>query len=218
MHKAAATLLLSVEESGTTHTDDYDRFANTLKRLRLEISTLKRELETSYYNLDSLTGAYSRISMLTHLREQLELVNRGAQKFSIAMVDLDHFKRVNDTYGHIIGDTVLTQVARYILDNIRPYDRLFRYGGEEFLLCMPHTDIHSALPMVERLREGIAQMHIPTNTSATLQITVSFGISELEPEHTVEDAIDKADQALYSAKYVGRNCTKVWSERLKTFN
>lgn len=214
MHQAAAKLLLSIQESGVTQPDDYDLFANTLQRLRLEIHTLKRELETSYYNLDSLTGANSRISMLTHLREQLELVNRHAQGFSLAMMDLDHFKRVNDTYGHLIGDGVLVHVARYILDNIRPYDRLFRYGGEEFLLTMPHTDTHSALPMVERLREGITQLAIPSNTSSPLHITVSFGISEMEPEHTVEEAIERADQALYSAKFIGRNCTKVWSEKL----
>jgi len=214
MHRAAAKLLFSVQETGTTPPDDYDRFANAMQSLRLEINTLKRELETAYYNLDSLTGANSRIGMLTHLREQLELVNRGAQRFSIAMMDLDHFKRINDSYGHLVGDSALTHIVRFVLDNIRPYDRLFRYGGEEFLLSMPHTDTSAALPMVERLREGIALLPIPCNTADPLHLTVSFGITSMEPDQSVEEAITRADQALYTAKFHGRNCAKVWSPQL----
>lgn len=214
MHRAAAKLLFSVKETGTTAPEDYDRFANALQSLRLEINTLKRELETTYYNLDSLTGANSRIGMLTHLREQLELVNRGAQSFSIAMMDLDHFKRVNDSYGHLVGDSALTHIARFVLDDIRPYDRLFRYGGEEFLLAIPHTDMVAALPMIERLREGITKVAIPSNTAEPLHLTASFGIASLEQNQSVEEAISRADQALYAAKLLGRNCTKVWSKDL----
>jgi len=214
MHRAAAKLLFNVQETGTTPPDDYDRFANAMQSLRLEINTLKHELETAYYNLDSLTGANSRIGMLTHLREQLELVNRGAQHFSLAMMDLDHFKRVNDSYGHLVGDSALSHVARYLLDNIRPYDRLFRYGGEEFLLSMPHTDAVSALPMVERLREGIALLPIPGNTADPLHLTVSFGITVMAQGMSVEEAINRADQALYAAKSLGRNCSKVWTGQL----
>lgn len=216
MHAAGARLLFSVQDTGATTPEEYDRFANTLQRLRLEINTLKRELETAYYNLDSLTGANSRIGMLTHLREQLELVSRGAQDCSIAMLDLDHFKRVNDSYGHLVGDQVLRHIARFILDNIRPYDRLFRYGGEEFLLSIPHTDTLAALPLVERLREGIASLAISSNTAQPLHLTVSFGIAAIESDKPVEEAIARADQALYAAKLLGRNCTKVWSRDLPT--
>lgn len=216
MHRAAAKLLFNIQQTGTTPPEDYDRFANALQSLRLEINTLKRELETTFYNLDSLTGANSRIGMLTHLREQLELVNRGAQSFSIAMMDLDHFKRVNDSYGHLVGDSALTHIARYVLDNIRPYDRLFRYGGEEFLLSIPHTDSASALPMIERIREGIARVPIPCNKATPLHLTVSFGITSLEQNQSIEDAIARADQALYAAKFLGRNCSKTWSPDLAT--
>jgi diguanylate cyclase (GGDEF)-like protein len=214
MHQAAAKLLFNVQETGTTPADDYDRFANALQRLRLEINTLKRELENAYYNLDSLTGANSRIGMLTHLREQQELVNRGAQSFSLAMMDLDHFKHVNDAYGHLVGDSALTHIARYILDSIRPYDKLFRYGGEEFLLAMPHTDSSSALPITERLREGISCLDIPCTNADPIHITACFGIAMLEQDEAVEKALERADQALYVAKTQGRNLSKVWSAKL----
>lgn len=214
MHQAAARLLFNVQESGATSPDEYDRFANTLQSLRLEINTLKRELENAYYNLDSLTGANSRIGMLTHLREQQELVNRSAQNFSLAMLDLDHFKHVNDAYGHLVGDSALTHIAHYILDNIRPYDRLFRYGGEEFLLAMPQTDDNAALSLTERLREGISCLDIPCTNADPIHITASFGIAMLEPDEAVEKAIARADQALYAAKSQGRNVIKVWSEKL----
>lgn len=214
MHRAAAKVLINVQETGTTPPEDYDRFSNAMQSLRLEINSLKQELETAYYNLDSLTGANSRIGMLTHLREQLELVNRNAQNFCIAMMDLDRFKQVNDTYGHLVGDSALTHIVRSILDNIRPYDRLFRYGGEEFLLSMPHTKIDSALTMAERLREAIATLTIPSNTTEPLRITASFGLTQFDPHQSVEEAITRADQALYAAKSSGRNCCRLWSEQL----
>lgn len=214
MHDSAARILLTISEGGTAQPTEYDRFSISMQRLRLEINTLKRELESSYYNLDSLTGANSRIGMLSHLSEQLELVRRSSQQYSIAMIDLDTFKLVNDSYGHIIGDRVLVAVVRHILDNIRSYDRLYRYGGEEFLLSMPHTDEVSAMPFIERLREGIQNLNIDRGDGHTLQITVSIGIAQTSSELSVEDAIQRADQGLYAAKKLGRNCTQIWNTAL----
>lgn len=211
MHTDASRLLLDLEEYGTIPADSYDRFANSLKRLRLEINTLKKELQDTLYNLDSLTGANSRIGMLTHLREQRELVRRNTQVYSIAMLDLDHFKLINDQFGHQIGDQVLRTVTRFILDSIRPYDRIFRYGGEEFLISMPQTDSESAAQMAERLRLGIAGLQHNYGGTPLPPVTVSFGVAGFEPELNVEDVIEHADQALYAAKHAGRNHTRQWS-------
>ncbi len=210
MHADAAAMLTNLDECGAAPVDRYDRFANSLQRLRLEINTLKEELQNTLYNLDSLTGANSRIGMLTHLREQRELSRRNAQTFSIAMLDLDHFKEVNDRYGHQSGDQVLRVISRYILDNIRPYDRLYRYGGEEFLLSMPQTDITTATEIAERLRKGIALLQIPTSDMDMVRISVSFGVAELSPQCDVEEIIYHADQALYNAKHSGRNRVCQW--------
>jgi diguanylate cyclase (GGDEF)-like protein len=186
-------------------------FSNTLERLRLEIFSLRRELEDSLYNIDSLTGAQSRIGMLTKLREQQELSKRGVQSCAIAMMDVDHFKVINDTFGHTVGDTVLAAVARVVLDRVRPYDKFFRYGGEEFLLCMPNTEIHIGHGVVERLRERLADGAIAQDGEhRDVHITVSFGLTGLDPDASVEASVERADKALYAAKTAGRNCTRVW--------
>lgn len=211
MHQSVANMLSSMRESGNTSADEYDRFSIAMQRLRLEINTLKRELEATYYSIDSLTGANSRIGMLTHLREQMELVKRGAQQFSIAMFDLDHFKQINDTHGHSVGDRVLMGISRLILNNIRTYDHLYRYGGDEFLLILPHTDAFAVTPIVERLREEIQYLPLTTEQCAPLQITVSIGVCTIDTGLTVEDAIHRADQALYVAKGQGRNCSQFWT-------
>lgn len=211
MHESVASMLTSMKETGSTSADEYDRFSISMQRLRLEISTLKRELETAYYSIDSLTGANSRIGMLTHLREQMELVKRGAQQFSIAMVDLDHFKQINDTHGHSVGDRVLTGISRHILNNIRTYDHLYRYGGDEFLLSLPHTDAFAVTPIAERLREDIQYLPLTTDQREPLQVTVSIGVYTVDTGLAVEDAIHRADQALYVAKGQGRNCSQLWT-------
>lgn len=210
MHQEAAQLLRSALAERTVPLKDYDMFSNTLERLRLEIFSLRRELEDSLYNIDPLTGAQSRIGMLTKLREQQEMVKRGLQSCAIAMMDVDHFKAVNDTYGHPVGDTVLAAMARFVLDRVRPYDKFYRYGGEEFFLCMPNTDIHTGHGVVERLRERLADGPIARAEDRDVHVTVSFGITLLDPDASVEVSVERADKALYAAKTTGRNCTRVW--------
>jgi diguanylate cyclase (GGDEF)-like protein len=214
MHQLAARVLLVAQESGSAQPDDYDHFSNSLQRLRLEVQTLKRELETTYYNRDSLTGANTRVGMLTYLREQLELVRRGSQQLTLAMIDLDHFKTLNDTHGHVVGDRVLAGVARFLLDNIRPYDRLYRYGGEEFLLSLSHTGAAEALTMIERLRNDIEQQEIITDGNERLHVTASFGLFEVTAGSSIEEAVHRADQALYQAKLLGRNQARLWTAEL----
>ncbi|ARU32184.1 GGDEF domain-containing protein [Sulfuriferula sp. AH1] len=210
MHRLAAKLLQTVASGSMILPLDYDSFVNALERLRLQLFTLKRELEDLLYNLDPLTGANNRIGMLTKLREQQDLVRRHVQSSCIAMMDIDHFKAINDTYGHSIGDTVLAASARNVMEHLRPYDKLFRYGGEEFLLCMQNADVDLGYEVVERVRQGLAANHIDYGGKKPLQITMSFGIALLDAEVTVEQSIEHADKAMYAAKLAGRNCTRIW--------
>lgn len=210
MHELAAQLLQTSASGAVIAPLSFDTFSNTLERLRLEIYTLKRELEDSISNLDSLTGANNRIGMLPKLRELQELVKRNVQPCCIAMMDIDHFKVVNDTYGHTVGDLVLAACARYVMNHFRPYDKLFRYGGEEFLICMQNTDATAAYEVVERVRQGLAATPIECGGKIPLQITMSFGLAMLDPVASVEQSIDRADKAMYAAKTAGRNCTRVW--------
>ncbi|MBX9788066.1 MAG: diguanylate cyclase [Pirellulales bacterium] len=211
MHQLARELLLASAAGESVSAIDYDRFSNSLERLKLQVTTLQRELQESTFNLDPLTGAKNRLGMLTCLREQHALVKRRAHQCCISMMDLDHFKVVNDLHGHQAGDQVLRSVAQFALNSLRPYDAIFRYGGEEFLLNLPQANLEAALPIIERLREGIASLPIACAGGRVLQVTASFGIAQLEPECCVEETLLRADTALYEAKANGRNRVQCWA-------
>ncbi|MHB1947582.1 MAG: diguanylate cyclase [Gammaproteobacteria bacterium] len=211
MHEVTMRLLTTSNAGIAISPLEFDNFANALERLRLEIFTLKNELETLLYNHDPLTMAITRISMLPILREQQALVTRQSQPCCIAMMDLDLFKKVNDRYGHPAGDKALATLAHNISKHLRPYDKLFRYGGEEFLLCIPQIDLNQGYEMIERLRLDIAAMTIDLGLQEHINITISVGLTLLDPNYPVEQTIDRADKAMYAAKTAGRNCTKIWN-------
>jgi len=213
MHGYARMLLQASLARTPISRNDYERFLAALKQMRLEILTTKHELEDALFNVDPLTGASSRVGMLTKLREQQSLVAGKVEFTSIAMMDLDHFKRVNDGYGHITGDRVLVAVARHVMSKLRPRDFFFRWGGEEFLICAPNTAIDQARVTIERLREELAVIEFKAEQQQ-FNITVSFGLTLLDPDVPVEESIGRADKALLAAKAAGRNRTIVWDASL----
>ncbi len=210
LHEYAATLLRAAASGEPITLQEYERFVSALKRLRLEIATVQHELKDALFNLDPLTGTPSRIGMLTKLREQQEFVKRKVHACTIAMIDLDRFKTVNDTYGHGVGDKVLIGFAHHIMAHLRPYDRLFRYGGEEFLLCLPDTDLEAGRDIVNRLREGLAALPFSAEGKGPFNVTASFGVTLLDPDVPVEQSIERADKALFAAKARGRNRAVLW--------
>ncbi|MCA9285634.1 MAG: diguanylate cyclase [Phycisphaerales bacterium] len=210
MHQYATRMLRSSMEGRSIVIADYEQFLTALKRLRLEIATVEHEIKDVLQNVDPLTGTPSRVAMLTKLRELHELAQRRVHDAVVVMMDLDRFKDVNDTHGHLVGDKVLVSVAHYVMAHLRPYDRIYRYGGEEFLLCIPDTDLRLGLEAVERLREGLATLPHQTAGGQSFHVTVSFGLTLLDPDLPVEQSIDRADKALYTAKTAGRNRTITW--------
>lgn len=214
MHKLATKLLLASDNNEVISPNDYDNFAHVLDRLRLNINSLKHEIEETLYNRDPLTGVRNRVSMLSELRQAHEMVKRGAQNVAIAIMDLDHFKAVNDTHGHPAGDAVLMVLGEYINDHMRPYDKVYRYGGEEFLISMYDIDIETAELVIERIRKGVMQYVSGREETGNVSITASFGIAMFEAKGNVELAIQQADKALYCSKSSGRNCVTVWSDSL----
>jgi diguanylate cyclase (GGDEF)-like protein len=215
MHHLARLLLLAADSGNPVSTLDFDNFSNALDRLRLEIFALERELEDSLFNHDALTGAITRFGILPTLREQQELVKRHAQLCYIAMIDLDNFKAVNDLHGHAAGDRVLAASVQYLIRHLRPYDKVFRYGGEEFLLCMPYTELTPGLDRVKELNEGLAALEIDIGEKEPARMTASFGLALLDPDIPVEASIDRADKALYAAKAAGRNCVRIWDASMQ---
>jgi len=211
MHHLATGLLQRESDGLPISPGDFDQFNNVLDRMRLEIQSLRRELSETLQNRDALTGARNRVTLLSDLREQHALVRRSLQTCAVAMLDLDHFKRVNDEHGHLAGDSVLAATAQCVQAQLRPYDRVYRYGGEEFLACLPNTDLATATAMAQRLRAAIADLTVRVaSATAPLRITVSIGLALLDAGAPVEESIDHADRALYAAKTGGRNRVESW--------
>lgn len=216
MHRLAAKLLSTVDSGHSISVADYDGFANTLERLRLEMIALEQKLEDSLFNHDSLTGALVRTGLLPTLRDQQELAKRRVQFSYIALMDLDHFKAINDLHGHQAGDRVLSASIHHLIKSLRPYDKVFRYGGEEFLLCIPYADsMPTIFGRVDRLRQEISALEIDVGGPDPVHIRVSFGIALLDPDLPVETSIDRADKALYAAKSEGRNCVRMWDPSME---
>lgn len=205
MHESGAHLLkLSADEQPIT-VNDIDEFNSLLDRMRLEIQSLRRELADTAQNRDPLTGARNRTSLLSDLRAQQELVRRGVGECAVVMIDLDHFKEMNDAHGHFAGDLVLTSTSQCLQAQVRPYDRVYRYGGDEFLLLMPQVTVNMALQLAGRLRAAVAAQQIHDAAGAALLVTGSFGVASLAAADPVEESIDRADQAMYRAKVAGGN-------------
>lgn len=162
----------------------------------------KRALDTALK--DPVTGINNRAALNATIDREVNLSHRHGYALSVIMLDLDHFKRVNDEHGHLAGDTVLRTVAGRISDCTRGSDMVFRYGGEEFTVVLSNTDIDGAALLAERIRKAIAAMPIVID-DLEISVTVSMGVSTLEAGDSAATLLNRADAALYDAKTAGRN-------------
>ncbi|MBU2710347.1 GGDEF domain-containing protein [Zooshikella harenae] len=153
---------------------------------------------------DPLTGAGNRIALDNALHRELQVCKREKQPLSLLVLDLDHFKQINDNYGHSAGDYVLKQTVACLHNSLRNVDMVFRYGGEEFIVLLSKTSKKAATVVAERLRKSIEDMQCQFNNAA-IPLTVSLGTSTLQAKDTIQDLFNRADQALYRAKASGRN-------------
>ena len=155
---------------------------------------------------DPLTGAFNRRTFLELAEKEIARTRRAIGSLSLMMLDVDHFKQINDRNGHLAGDEVLKRVVSVVMMALRKEDMLVRYGGEEFCILLPNTAIDRAMIMAERTRDAIEQAHFMFN-ERTLRVTVSIGVATLSSEGSegVETLVSRADEALYSAKRAGRN-------------
>ena len=183
------------------------RVRTQIKRKRFS-DKLRSQLDESVEMaiMDSLTGLYNRRYMEGHMRTLVQEAAQRGKPLSVLVADIDYFKAVNDTYGHDAGDEVLKDFARRLRENIRGIDLACRFGGEEFVVMMPDTDLAKAYVVGERLRQRIANEPFQISQDKQLSITSSVGLAALEGVDDTPDALLKrADQALYSAKRDGRN-------------
>jgi len=159
---------------------------------------------------DSLTRLWNRSSILTELGRELARSVRESRPLGVVIVDLDHFKHINDTYGHLAGDAVLREAARRMQSSIRQYDSIGRYGGEEFLILFPGCGEADCFAQADRLRKLLGQTEMKVNDTA-IRVTASFGVTTVMPGEnwTEEELIRIADEALYVAKKSGRNRVEI---------
>ncbi|MFD2112308.1 sensor domain-containing diguanylate cyclase [Thiorhodococcus fuscus] len=194
-------------------TDGNDRPSGLLA-MAADITDRKR-MEDALQNLaisDPLTGLLNRRHFYQLAEGELERVRRYRYPVAAIMVDLDQFKRINDTFGHLAGDAVLQTSAKVMQDQLRSSDILCRYGGEEFAVLLPETDPITAKSTAERLRRSLAAQAVETEQGSTIAMTASFGVAALSPESmlSLESLLDYADRMLYVAKKNGRNRVEVW--------
>ncbi|MCX8130020.1 MAG: GGDEF domain-containing protein [Clostridia bacterium] len=159
--------------------------------------------------IDGLTGVYNRLYFQDRLHKEFKNAQVGNYELSVAIFDIDHFKRFNDTFGHLFGDKVLKTIADLVNNSLRSSDVFARYGGEEFIILFPHTKLDEAYEKVESLRQKISHASIKDNL-VTASVTVSFGIACYPENASMENELVRyADDALYEAKKAGRNCVKI---------
>ncbi|HEY0444370.1 MAG TPA: diguanylate cyclase [Candidatus Limnocylindrales bacterium] len=184
------------------------RLATAINALSVTIATTQEAA-----SIDKLTGVANRQSLLGALFTEVERATRYSRPFSVAFVDIDHFKAVNDSYGHAVGDVVLRGVAQAIKTHLRNTDTLGRYGGEEFMLLLSETDVDEAALLAEKLRQLVQRLRFSVDGNPNLTVTVSIGIAGGIGQLLRVDALVRdADAAMYSAKSLGRNQTYIFAE------
>jgi diguanylate cyclase (GGDEF)-like protein len=190
---------------------DIDLFLALIKN-RFE---LKREWQESII-VDELTGAFNRKHFNQVMKQLICDFKRTERVFSLALIDLDYFKKINDTYGHLIGDEVLQSLSELVKGSIRMEDTFCRFGGEEFAVFLPNTDASSALTVINRIQERFAATDFFAKNEV-FHVTFSSGISEVtEAENIADKIVEEADQALYASKDAGRNQTTLYTDHLSS--
>jgi diguanylate cyclase len=183
-------------QDARSHAEEAQNRIQALERELEEVSSLVRE--------DQLTGALNRRGMEEAFVKELARVNRMGAPFSVSLLDIDHFKRLNDALGHQAGDQALVHLAGVVRQLLRPTDSLARYGGEEFLVMLPNTDTEDAMKIMQRVQRELTKQYFLHENQRVL-ITFSAGVAQLQPGEGQADLIKRADAAMYRAKTSGRN-------------
>lgn len=159
---------------------------------------------------DSLTGIGNKRALDEALQRASAMADRHGAPWSLILCDLDHFKQINDNHGHVVGDHILARTAEKLEHALRNSDTVYRFGGEEFAILLPHTNGQEARDVADRIRQAIETIRVDGGETP-LTVTVSCGVAMYLADEHVEQWLERADEALYQAKSAGRNCTRVFS-------
>lgn len=212
MHAVARAILHKSGNKQNISEGEYRDFTAQALSFKHQARELQYLLMSQICVVDHLTGVWNRHVMYSKLIQEQERLARNNHACTICMMDIDHFKQVNDNHGHLVGDLVLKKVVDYCRDGLRKYDSIYRYGGEEFLFCLPHAQPDEAKASIERLCAGLGRHSITLPGGEELSVTASFGIASLLKDSAIEDSIQAADHALLCAKAQGRNRVCCWDD------
>lgn len=205
MHDNARQLAQRVLDNEDIPLEKYQAFLGNQHKLIELLSTMRDTLIDHRYSFDALTGSLNRKSITLLLDRAYENLCRYSQGYSLAMVDIDNFKDINDQYGHLVGDEVLRQLSEFFKKSLRRSDSVGRYGGEEFLLMFPETSVDTAYGIMQVTRKKIADMTLEVE-QRKIHVTFSAGVSDARlSDEDAWVAVKRADIALYQAKDAGRN-------------
>ncbi|HIP43626.1 MAG TPA: diguanylate cyclase [Aquifex aeolicus] len=201
--------------TGNKDDEIYELKVSILKMMEsLEKLLLKTTREKIHYEImaltDSLTKLYNRRIFIEVAEKELSRASKFGDSFSIILLDIDNFKKINDTYGHDVGDIVLRTVAEVLKKNVRKMDMVVRWGGEEFIVMLPNTNLKNAVKVAEKLRKLIERTKMKLPSGEVINITVSVGVSSFKGQRSLDEIIKEADIALYTAKSRGKNRVEIF--------
>lgn len=186
---------------------------NAIEKVRMQHELARKQAELQRLaSEDELTGLSNRRHLLTRLEEELGRSRRYRLALSVLLIDLDHFKRINDTYGHLIGDEVLERLGQMLRGSLRRSDLAGRFGGEEFCVVAAHTNADSARAFAERIRRMVGELNFAPQGKPPFHVTCSIGVATADEATTATQLLARADEALYRAKNNGRNCVCVYGQ------
>lgn len=205
MHDNARHLARLCKDKKRITVEDYQPFLENQHHLIDLLNQLHDMLIEHQYCFDGLTGAVNRKSISLLLEQSFENMRRYDGTYTVAMLDVDHFKKINDAYGHMVGDQALKRLCMFLRSKLRKSDCVGRYGGEEFLIMLPETEQSLAFDVMDECREGLAKEEVIVS-GQTIKIEVSIGVSQLaSDDEDAWQAVKRADFSLYKAKEQGRN-------------
>lgn len=210
IHQSARNLLCKLATEPDLQIDDYDSFTASLETFCLEVKVLERKIEGLLYHYDPLTGAGTRAIMLAELTKLSRLTDEQIQSSCIVFMNFNYLKFIYELYGHLLGDQVLVAAIRFIKKQLRPFDSIFHYGNDSFIISMPTTDLASAHTVLGRVHGKLAVFPLAYHDSTPLFMTATFGLTLLDTECGIDENIHRARHASQLAQSNGGNNIQTW--------
>lgn len=210
IHQSARNLLCKLATEPELQMDDYDSFTASLETFCLEVKILERKIEGLLYHYDPLTGAGTRAIMLAELAKLSRLTDEQIQSNCIVFMNFNYLKFIYELYGHLIGDQVLVAAIRFIKKQLRPFDSIFHYGNDSFIISMPITDLTSAHTILGRVHGKLAVFPLAYHDSTPLFMTATFGLTLLDTGCSIDENIHRARHAAQLAQNSGGHNIQTW--------